>query len=541
MQKPRLVPAGQGFSSLNTVEYKNRFLYSKYNPTQAIQKTLDSLTILPGTIVIACSPALWYGLETLEEKCGDTSMIIAFEADEVLCEFAKENLPKEKNIPLFSKKTLLKMDSLIREKTLTGNYRRVIRIDMSAGVQFEGELYSRVEASSEDIMASFWKSRVTITLLGRLFAKNIFKNLTLIKKSLTLSDVRKTVEKPILVCGAGESLDETLKDIKGMEKDFFILAVDASLSCLRENHICPHAAVGVESQLAIQKAYIGFKGNEFPVFLDICSRTQVARMFSDRVIWFCSEYAHGEFLKKIEENFFEGAVLPPLGSVGLSAVCIALALRKDDSIPIFVSGLDFSFSAGRTHAKSAPAELARLSSCTKIIPHENYSALLPPCFTVQTKDGSKMFTTPSMALYAKMFCEQFSGMQNVYDSGLCGLSLGIEQKKPQAGQFKNQSEKKSAFEIKLEEKNSSKNPRDFYRKEKEALLEIKDLLTNGENSSHREKTISLTQQLENLLKEREYLYLHFPDGYKLSMESPFLKRVRAELDPFLRIMEEGSL
>ena len=46
--------------------------------------------------------------------------------------------------------------------------------------------------------------------------------------------------------------------------------------------------------------------------------------------------------------------------------------------------------------------------------------------------------------------------------------------------------------------------------------------------------MSLNGQLYALLAGREYLYLHFPDGYRVSTDTAFLKRVRAEADFFLK-------
>jgi hypothetical protein len=44
----------------------------------------------------------------------------------------------------------------------------------------------------------------------------------------------------------------------------------------------------------------------------------------------------------------------------------------------------------------------------------------------------------------------------------------------------------------------------------------------------------------NLLREHEYLYLHFPDGWDVGPErardTAFLKRVRGEIDSFLKAM-----
>ena len=50
------------------------------------------------------------------------------------------------------------------------------------------------------------------------------------------------------------------------------------------------------------------------------------------------------------------------------------------------------------------------------------------------------------------------------------------------------------------------------------------------NISENEKT----KKLKAIFIPREYLYLHFPDGYKFSLDLSFLKRVRAEMDFFLK-------
>ena len=62
--KPCLVNTSQGFSIL----YKEKYLYSKYNPSKAIIQKINELNILPGTIFLCFSPVLSYGLKELTEK-----------------------------------------------------------------------------------------------------------------------------------------------------------------------------------------------------------------------------------------------------------------------------------------------------------------------------------------------------------------------------------------------------------------------------------------------------------------------------------------
>ena len=58
------------------------------------------------------------------------------------------------------------------------------------------------------------------------------------------------------------------------------------------------------------------------------------------------------------------------------------------------------------------------------------------------------------------------------------------------------------------------------------LLEIKQILTGEKESSN----------LEKLLLDCGYLYLHFPDGHDgLKLTPDFLKRIRAEVEFFLKI------
>ena len=72
--------------------------------------------------------------------------------------------------------------------------------------------------------------------------------------------------------------------------------------------------------------------------------------------------------------------------------------------------------------------------------------------------------------------------------------------------------------------------REFFLQEINALEEAKKILKGEVNISENEKT----KKLKAIFIPREYLYLHFPDGYKFSLDLSFLKRVRAEMDFFLK-------
>jgi hypothetical protein len=82
----------------------------------------------------------------------------------------------------------------------------------------------------------------------------------------------------------------------------------------------------------------------------------------------------------------------------------------------------------------------------------------------------------------------------------------------------------------MTEKTNQINSKDFLSHELNCLLKIKNILTG--------KITDSKNELQSLLSQREYLYLHFPDAYLgLQMNESFLKRIRAELDIFIKTIQ----
>ena len=338
---PLLVPSKED-KSLQSVLYRGRYLYSKYNPSKAIIQHISTLRILPGTLILINSPALFYGLKELEALCPANCIIFALEAEPelyALSAAALKNLPF--NVNVFLLDNLQNLDTALRNLVNTGKVKRVLPIDFSQGVQFAKPLYEKVYSAAQEIIALFWKNRITLSKMGKLFAKNIFRNLGKMSRQRQLCDVEKSVFKPILVCGAGESLDETLSAknehfLKRLKSgDFYILAVDAAVSALLERGIQPNGVVSLEAQFAIQKAFLGTSGcTSSTLFLDLCARTQSERSFGGSTVWFCSEYANAKFLQTLQKKGIVHSFIPPLGSVGICAVYIALYLRAFLELPV---------------------------------------------------------------------------------------------------------------------------------------------------------------------------------------------------------------
>lgn len=527
-EKPRLVSAGQGFSVLKTVEYKGRFLYSKYNPAKAIETYIDKMQVLSGTLIIACSPLLWYGIEKLKSLLPENCEIIALENDENLFELAMQN--DSAGIPLFKLNEGEKIDSYVRSICKGGSIKRALKIDFSAGVNFSKEKFDFTVNAISEIIATFWKNRITLVKFGRLFSKNFLRNIARLEYTKTLEDVAKTVSKPLLVLGAGEGLD-TLSYSSFSPNDFFIITVDAALSPLLARNITPDAVVTMESQIAIEKTFLGAKNKNILLFADLCARPEATKILGGNIIWFATKYADGIFFDNLKKESVIRNFIEPMGSVGLAATYIALKIRSSSSIPVFIAGLDFSYSIGTTHAKDTMALKQRFINSNRLTPIENYDAAFSMSTqTVMSKNGKKICSTKILLQYAQQFKLMFQNEKNLFDCSSTGIKLGIPQRNLFATKGNLQKEKCE----------SHKNISSFCEKEKRKLEELRSLLSDGEKSPFRNnlpEKLSLSKQIKKIAEEREYLFLHFPDGYKFKMEQSFLKRIRAETDFFIKQLE----
>jgi len=518
--KPCLVETGQGFS----VVYQEKFLYSKYNPSKNIVTKITSMEFLPGTIVLAFSPVLEYGLKELADKLPENCIILLCEADKELSEISRENRKKLqdiKNIVPVSEKELFDLPVIFQKASyifdcgktveLAGNFRRVIRLDFSAGVQFHADFYNRLEQACVASVRQFWTNRFTLAKFGRRYSHNLFTNLKLLPESKPLSDFIKSQDKTVFVFGAGESSEEGIKEVKKFQRDeVFVLCADTAFPMLKSSGIIPDGIVLDEAQSIIAQSFIGVRKavpEGVHIFQSLCALPHVAdrRFPLKNISFYGTEYAPGTFFESLKGEEFFPPVIPAFGSVGITAYILALLFRKDERVLVYHYGLDFAYSAGKTHARGTPAHKRQLRTMFRLKGTENFSAAFGSDVIRLPESAPYPFTTPVLAGYAETFrqvCEQGNDIvKEIF----------------------------SAYGEKLRKNTVSS----VVNQEKETLLRLRDLLSGKAEMNESERF----SEIQALLKNREYLYLHFPDGYKLSMELNFLKRVRGEIDGFLKLME----
>lgn len=547
-EKPCLVEAKQGFS----VSYKNKLLYSKYNPQITVEKSLENLQITGGTLILVNSPVLGYGIEILIKKLPKNSVIIAIEKDKNLFEFSKTvdksffykntNL---QNLFYFNIQSEKEVIELLTNKNFTkiiSCCKRVVKINLCAiPIEYE-KFYQDTEFLFSNYISQFWKNRITLVKLGKLYTKNILLNLPKIANSKEI--IYNSIQKPILVFGAGTSLDTTLNQFNLLNIDinnFFIICVDSAVKSLLKYGINPQIVIAVESQIANEKAFIGIKNKEYLLISDLTSRPNINKNHKN-VSYIFTNFTNSNFLDSINQLNLPIKNFLPLGSVGLYAIDLAIKLRKENS-PIFFTGLDFSFTVENTHCKNAPARIFKQNTSNRINSLINVNSAFKVGSSTFKINENQIFTDKALTNYATQFKEIFSTVDNLFN--LSDISL-FNEKNFNCNKIKNIFPKE-IFAIskfynltsKINIENYTKQVDDknliqikkFIINEIDSLNDIKNKLTYGNTS---------TENLVKKINQHDYLFIHFPDGNIGANENiSFLKRVRNEIDFFLKILNRS--
>ncbi|MGI5172590.1 DUF115 domain-containing protein [Treponema sp. OMZ 840] len=571
---PCTVEARQGVSVL----YRGRYLFSRYEPQKPLQKTLETFTILPESLVLCLSPVLPFTVDLIREKIEKEAIpgcfILCAETDPVLYDFyikQKQNSsppnPPMQHSPVQKggEKSISCPDAVCPDAAVLfkkeeeiarlldgedfsprysgsplpaiGFFRRVLVLEASGTAALYADFYKALFSYAQNSIAVFWKNRMTLVRLGRLFSRNVLKNAARIaaRSASSVPLIPASLNRPILVAGAGPSLDALIPFIKRYAQKLYIIAVDAAFRPLYDKGIRPNALVTVESQVISQRSLIGARRSGIPIIADMCARSANLRITEGSLSFFISEYAKLPLLERIKKALPELPVFPPLGSVGLAAVETALFLRAEGT-SVFTCGLDFSYPAGVSHCKESPSQKEGHASSGRLMPAGNpASAFRDGAFFIEGKGGTHLACDPALHSYAELFSARYKNAANIYDLSLSGAKTGLPflTEKEAGGLIEREAGRLPERAADCPAEIGAASVEAFYIEEKKRLYTLRAALTG-------ESPLS-TEALKALLEECSYLYIHFPDGHRgPSLSQSFLNRVRSEIDIFIKDTEGAA-
>lgn len=528
-------------------------LLSGFDPASRCERIADAVSVRERTLFFCPSPLYGYGLEKLcsrLEKEAPSSAVLCVEAEPELYELAVNHIS---SLPLSGGK--LRVTNItdtqalyyfVRDTWGARAFRRIEMVKLTGGWQLFPELYSSLHEALKGEIATDWSNAMTLAKLGRLYVRNMFKNLNLLQRFSFITDISfgKT---PVLVLGAGPSLDQALDALalhfpeslyRPKGRPFRIICADTCLGSLKDRNITPDLVVILESQHWNLRDFTGCKGWDVKCAVDLSALPQSADALALNGYIFFTPWTNLSVFERMKSSGLLPAFLPPLGSVGLTSV--ELARRVSCGI-IICAGLDFSFSEDSYHARSTPGHKSVLNMQNRFKGIANAAAFADGAYRAVSKTGTSVYSSPVMRHYRDIFEQEFGNDPRIFDIEGSGLPLGVKTlSREKACECLSRGQEYAEF-AQMSGGREMLSPSaiiNFRNDEKKRLIELKSILS-GETSPGKER-------LKILIDECDFLWAHFPDysgGVRPELDADsdtalsFLKRVRAEIDPMIKLLD----
>ncbi|HUX14627.1 MAG TPA: 6-hydroxymethylpterin diphosphokinase MptE-like protein [Spirochaetia bacterium] len=523
------------------VHYRGKNLYSPVSPAAAADRRADLIEVKPQTLLLVPSPLLCYGIESLLKKLPEDSFVLCVEVDESLMAVTTANIPDylvdHPRVQFIRTDSPEKIAAFVDQRIGIGRFRRLTLAPLNAGYSLNGPAYRKLADALDREIQVFWQNRLTGAFFGRLWVRNLISNLgELAAGGETVPPPATTG--PVVVAGAGESLESVLPWLRDCRKQIYLFAVDTALPPLFEAGITPDLVLVVEAQWANIQDFVplgrnaalhlwsDLSGSPTPLRLAVCAKTSV----------FLSRFSPCRIIQEVEERQLVDAVVPPLGSVGVSAAYLARRITSGD---VLLAGLDFSYQPGKPHARGTASHLAYLHSTQRLSPDPLYESStrrrkLRP--SVIRRTG---FVTDSVLLsYARDLNAIIRDDPRVFLLGDCGMDLGVPRVKSQEELVKLLTGADAGLKIgNMPEApaNRQQAAREFLEEQNRRLEAVRELITNYLNVHESADRAAMWTELRRSLEQSDYLYFDFPDAAVGPTDSPaFLRRVLSNVSGYLR-------
>jgi 6-hydroxymethylpterin diphosphokinase MptE-like len=519
MDSPRRIETGSGA----TLEYQGRLLYSRTQPERRCVRVAAALSLQPDTLYLLPSPLLLYGVRELIGKLPPSSFLLALESDyslSRLTEEALENRPADPSrFRFLPAPSAFDLQALVRQ--LPGwPYRRVDQIVLNGGFALNRGRYEEYRESLDRQIRISYQDRITLIFLARRWMKNLFTNLTLDSPPAPFRELRTAL--PLVVAGAGESLEKSIEELRRVRSSIYLLAADTALPALAASGLTPDAVVVLEAQFINMRDFYGTATQQIDLIADLSSYPAVFRLPWRRRYAFYSRFAPLKFLDKRIEPLLGGYSLQPYGSVGITAAALGTSISGGK---IYLTGIDFCYRFGKSHARGTQFIASELAVSDRLHPAGSYLPFMRrPLLRATGKDGKRDGILSDLILlnYSTSLKDIASAEKRFFDLNPGGLDLGA----PHRSRIEKEDD---AAEGGKAEGASGLSSTDGMLLMREELSYLERLYSEGAaflagaSAGH-----SMT-----MIEEHDYLYAHFPEELsRFPREPSYMKRLLLSVDGY---------
>lgn len=205
---------------------------------------------------------------------------------------------------------------------------------------------------------------------------------------------------PVIVCGAGPTLEQAIAWLPAARDHALLIAVDTAAARLIRAGVRPDLVVVVDPQYWNTRHLDLLFDRNLPLVTEPAVHPRVVRRWRGAVFTAASLFPLGRLL------YSTGHMLGAGGSVATSAWDLARVLGGS---PIYLCGVDLGFPNGDTHCRDSFFESLLVRNASRLAPAETGShAYLNGVGMerVTTTGGSQIWSDPRMAVYRGWFAEQ---------------------------------------------------------------------------------------------------------------------------------------
>lgn len=549
---PLLADTGRGL----TVRYKGRNLYSPDDPAGGAARRARAVQLVDATLYFLPSPLLFHGVDVLLSSLPQSSHLLCVEADQQLMHLSLQAAPRR--LVEDPRVTYVRSDAasgvlLVLRDLGIGRFKRCREIVLNGGRSLAAQWYAQAFDLVQFEIQSYWRNRLTLVHMSHLWVKNLFLNLPNLVGARDFRSLKTVL--PIVVAGAGESLEESMPFLREIRSRIYLLAVDTALLSLQAGGLQPDGIVALEAQFANLADFVGERDRNSVGALDLTSSPLCVRRFEpSRRYFFLSRFADLLLFDRLKSFGLLPTLVPPLGSVGIAALYCAIAMTRSQ---VLYSGLDFAFRLGKLHARGAPSHQRQLATESRTDPNRLLvTGLAHPFRRVTGKGGATLWTSSGLASYLKSLSLLASGTDRLHDIGRSGLDSGAPFTSERSEILRLIDTAES-----VREEASSDSDSEGRQSEDAASFGSAQILAflHAERALHEQLVLAGTRLLEargaarpkdsasaeaafrDALKKVEYVRLHFPDGpEQASFSEGFLKRVLESSDTCVRWIDRAG-
>lgn len=386
--------------------FRGRRLLPESDVRAHLETKLARVDLRPDSLIFLPSPLIPLSFELLLERLPSGALVVWIELEPAL----RRTLVPPDDSRLVEWRSGMSAEDLALP---LGRFRRVTEVALTGGRALDPFTYDCRLRELERCLLRHYKNVLTWRELGPRWVSNLLENLPALDGAEPWpAPPRGRIP---LVLGAGVGLEDALPLIEAHRDRLWILACDSAVPALVECGLEPDLVACLEAQQHNLYDFVPAAGTGWNLVMDLSAHPAQRSILGGRVLWTLTEFAPIDFLRALAASRPPVLRVPPSGSVGNYALLIAQQLWEGD---VLVSGLDFKFPPGKTHARGSAHHRHLLSRSDRLHPIASHAFALPGVKPLE--NGWR--TTPNLEEYLRQFHAHSRGRIFPFDEGALNVA-----------------------------------------------------------------------------------------------------------------------